>query len=180
MLIYTLGQRTLIPVDSPVPFHIKLFGEEEMVTEYKHTQVGVVTFIVLLVVGVLIAPMVLSILADGRMAIAILTMSFYILVLAMFLVFTVQISGNKLSFWFGIEGLGKSYSLDEIQSTQEVKNPWYYFWGIKSIPNGWLFAIAPGRGVEIVFKNGKIIRLGSNQPKKLRQAIEDAITAIKQ
>ena len=149
-----------------------------MATEYKHTQVGALTFIVLLVTGVLIARILLSILAEGHLVVASVIMGFYLTVLALFFAFTVKISDNKLRFWFAIGGLGKSYSLDEIQSTREVENPWYYFWGIKSIPDGWLYAIAPGSAVEVVFKNGKIVRLGTNQPKKLRQAIDSAIMAI--
>jgi len=72
----------------------------------------------------------------------------------------------------------KSFSLSEIQSAQKVINPWYYLWGVKSIPGGWLYAIAPGAAVEIVLENGKIIRLGTNQPKILKQAIDTATKQI--
>ncbi len=134
-------------------------------------------FTIFLITGVLIALIFLSMLADDRLVAAFVMIGLYILGLALFYAFTIEISEGKLNFWFGIGGIGKSYSLNEIQSIEEVENPWYYLWGVKSIPGGWLYAIAPGSAVEIGFKNGKTIRLGTNQPGKLKQVIDDAITA---
>ncbi len=146
-----------------------------MEAQYKHTQFGALTLTILILAGILTAYIILPMLADGRLAVALVTLCLYLLIVALFYSFTVKISEGKLKFWFGIRVISKSYSLEEIQSTQEVENPWYYLWGIKSIPGGWLYAIGPGSAVEIVFKNGKIIRLGTNQPNELKQAIDDAI-----
>ncbi len=148
-----------------------------MEADYKHTQFGALTLIVFLVTGVLIALIVPSMIAEDRMVVAFVMMGLYLLVLALFYAFTVEISEGKLKFWFGIGAIGKSYSLMEIQSTQEVENPWYYLWGVKSIPGGWLYAIAPGSAAEIDFSNGKIARLGTTQPKMLIKAIDDASAA---
>jgi hypothetical protein len=145
-----------------------------METEYKHTQFGALTIIILLVVGLLITPIILSMIEEGRLLVAILTIAFFLLFLALFYALTVQVSDGKLKFWFGVGLISKTYSLSEFQSTKEVKDPWYYFWGIKSIPGGWLYAIAPGNALEIVLKNGKIIHLGTNQSKKLKQALDAA------
>lgn len=146
-----------------------------METEYKHTQFGTLTLIILLITGAIVAPIFLSMFVGGQLVVAFVTIGLYLLILAMFYNFAVEISDGKLKFWFGIGVVGKTYPLKEIQSTQEVKNPWYYLWGVKSIPGGWLYAIAPGSAVEIVLKDGKVIRLGTNQPKKLKQAIDDGI-----
>ena len=145
-----------------------------METEYKHTQFGALTIIILLLAGLLIVPVTLSMIDDGRLLVAIVTISFYLLGLALFNALTVQISDGKLKFWFGMGLISKTYSLNEIQSTKEVKDPWYYFWGVKAIPGGWLYASAPGNALEIVFKNGKIIHLGTNQSNKLKQALDAA------
>jgi hypothetical protein len=148
-----------------------------MKPDYKHTQFGALTLMIFLVTGFLMAPIVSSMFADDQMVVAIAIVFLYFLILALFYAFTVEISDGKLKFWFGIGAISKSYSLMEIQSTQEVESPWYYLWGVKSIPGGWLYAIAPGSAVEIVFDNGKIARLGTNQPKMLIKAIDDAITS---
>ena len=148
-----------------------------MEAEYKNTQFGALTIIILLLVGLLIAPITLSLLDEGQLLVALIMIALYLLVLALFYALTVQISDGKLKFWFGIGLISKTYSLNEIQSTQEVKDPWYYFWGVKSIPGGWLYAIAPGNALEIVLKNGKIVHLGTNQSKKLKEAMDEAMMA---
>jgi len=149
-----------------------------MESEYKHTQYGTLMFGVFFVTGILIAVVFLAITAEGRLGSALVMTALYLLGLALFYSFTVEISKGKLSIWFGIGWIRKSFSLSEIQSVQEVINPWYYLWGVKSIPGGWLYAIAPGDAVEIVLENGKIIRLGTNQPKILKQAIDKATKQI--
>ena len=148
-----------------------------MEAEYKNTQFGALTIIILLLVGLLIAPITLSLLDEGRLLVVLIMIALYLLVLALFYALTVQISDGKLKFWFGIGLISKTYSLNEIQSNQEVKDPWYYFWGVKSIPGGWLYAIAPGNALELVLKNGKIVHLGTNQPKELKKAIDAAMIA---
>ena len=145
-----------------------------MKQSYKHTQIGAWTVLILLLVGAFIVPVVLSMLSNGQQAVALVTAFLYCLVLALFYALTVEVSEGKLSFWFGIGIIRKSYSFEEIQAVTEVKNPWYYLWGIKSIPDGWLYAIAPGTALEIVLKSGKKIRLGTNEPQELKQAIDAA------
>ncbi len=131
-------------------------------------------FIVFLITGVLITVVAQRILAEDRVLSAILTIVLYLSGLAMFYSLTVEVSEEKLKFWFGVGIVRKAIALSEIQSTKIVKNPWYYFWGVKLIPGGWFYAIAPGTAVEIEFRDGKIIQLGTDQPKKLNQAIETA------
>ena len=143
-----------------------------MEAEYRQTQYGVLMFAVFTVTGVLIVAAALAALAEGRWFSAFLMICIYLFGFALFYALTVEISRGQLKFWFGIGVIRKSYPLSEIQSAVVVTNPWYYFWGIKSIPGGWLYAIAPGPAVEITLKNGKIVSLGTNQPETLRKVIE--------
>jgi len=145
-----------------------------MKAKYRHTQYGTSMFIVFLITGILIAVVALRVLAEDRVPSAILMLGVYLLGLLMFYSLTVEISEEKLKFWFGIGIIQKTIALSEIHSTKEVKNPWYYFWGIKAIPGGWFYAIAPGTAVEIELRDGRIIQLGTNQPNQLNQAIETA------
>lgn len=145
-----------------------------MKTEYRHTQYGALMFIVFLITGVLIAVVAVAIIAEGRMLAAVIMILGYLLGLGMFYSSTIEISEEKLKFWFGIGIVRKTFVLSEIQSSKEVDIPWYYFWGVKSIPGGWLWSIAPGTGVEIVLKNGSLVLLGTNQPEKLKQAVDAA------
>ena len=148
-----------------------------MKPSYRHTQIGAWTVLILLFMGALVAPIALSALADGQTAIVLVIIVLYGLILAMFYALTIEISADKLSFWFGFGLIRNSYSLEEIQSVTEVKSPWYYLWGIKSIPDGWLYAIGPGTALEIVLKSGKKVRLGTDEPPELKQAIDEAIAS---
>lgn len=145
-----------------------------MEAKYKHTQYGALMSVILLVTGILIAVIALAVIAEGRVLSAALMICIYLFGLGMFYSFTVEITEEKLKFWFGIGIIRKTLALSEIQSAKEVKNPWYYFWGVKLIPGGWFYAIAPGPAVEIELKNGRVVQLGTNQPKNLKQAIDTA------
>jgi hypothetical protein len=130
--------------------------------------------LVFLITGILLALVAQRILAEGRVPSAITILGAYLVGLLLFYSFTIEVAENGVRFWFGAGVLRRTIALGEIQSTQEVTNPWYYFWGIKSIPGGWLYAIAPGRAVEIVLADGRIVRLGTDQPRRLNQAIKAA------
>lgn len=145
-----------------------------MDTEYRHTQYGALMFVVFLLTGVLIAVVAVAIIGEGRMLAAIIMICVYLLGLGMFYASTIEISEGQVKFWFGIGIVRKTIALSDIQSSMEVDIPWYYFWGVKSIPGGWYWSIAPGTGVEIVLKNGSIVLMGTNQPKELKQAIDEA------
>ncbi len=149
-----------------------------MVSKYKHTQYGLLMFAVLLGSGILIAAVALKMIAEGRWRYAIFDTVIYLLGVALFYSSTIEISDGKLKFWFGIGIIRKTVLLNEIEAVHEVVNPWYYFWGIKSIPGGWLYAVAPGTAVEIMLRKGKIICFGTNQSKRLKQAIDAAKPAI--
>lgn len=149
-----------------------------MQAKYRHTQYGTATFIVFLFTGILIAVVARQIIAEGRLLSAIFMLGLYLLGLLMFYSLTVEIAEAQLKFWFGIGLVRKTIALSEIQSTREIKNPWYYFWGIKSIPGGWFYAIAPGAAVEIALGDGRIVQLGTDQPEDLIRAIETATQQI--
>lgn len=145
-----------------------------MAVKYRHTQYGVLMFIIFLITGILITAVALAIINEGRILAAIVMVCLYFFGLGMFYSLTIEITEEKLKFWFGIGVVSRAYALNEVQSTKEVENPWYYFWGVKSIPGGWFYAIAPGSAVEIELNNGRIVQLGTNQPKILKQALDTA------
>jgi hypothetical protein len=150
-----------------------------MSAEYKFTQVGFVTISIILLVAVLtwliFGAAINS--SDGQSgtilkATGLLVVGFFILVLAAFISFTIQLSEEKLGFWFGFGAARKSISLQDIHTVEVVKNPLDYHWGIKPIPGGWLYSIAPGgMAVELVMADGKLTRQGTNQPKELKQRV---------
>lgn len=145
-----------------------------MESKYRHTQYGTATLMVFLITGILITIVALQVIAEGRLLSAIFMLGLYLLGLLMFTSLTVEIAEEQLKFWFGIGMVRKTIALSEIQSARAIKNPWYYFWGVKSIPGGWFYAVAPGAAVEMTLRDGRILQLGTDQPNNLSQAIETA------
>jgi hypothetical protein len=55
-----------------------------------------------------------------------------------------------------------------------VRNRWYYGWGIRITPRGWLYNVSGLDAVELALKNGKCVRIGSDEPHALARAIDHA------
>jgi len=155
-----------------------------MEDKYKYTEVGVATILLILLAGVFTAYVVIAELRTSPgpflMVVGFAVVGLFIFALAAFYSFTIQIAGEKLDFWFGF-GVGKrSFDIADIRSIEIVKTPWYYFWGIKSIPGGWLYSIAPGgEAIELVFMDRKKIHLGTNRAAEIKERIETVMGTAK-
>lgn len=97
------------------------------------------------------------------------------LVMAVFLLLfhslTVRVSAEEVAIAFGIGLIRKSFPVEEITQATAVKNRWYYGWGIKLYPGGWLYNVSGFDAVELHFSNGKQCRIGTDEPAKLLKAI---------
>jgi hypothetical protein len=86
---------------------------------------------------------------------------------------TTTVDHERIRISYGIGLIRKSFALSRINTVQVVSNPWYYGWGIRLIPNGWLYNITGYGGVEITFAHTKtIVRFGSAVPTDLRNSIQ--------
>ncbi|EKD25268.1 MAG: hypothetical protein ACD_80C00092G0012 [uncultured bacterium (gcode 4)] len=105
------------------------------------------------------------------------TMALIVFILASFASLQVSIDGKYLRIKFGYGIFQKKFSLNDILSAKTVKNHWWYGWGIR----GWLwpkmriYNVSGFDAVEIQLKNGKTYRIGTDEPKKLEEAILHAI-----
>lgn len=150
---------------------------------YKHTQIGYL--MILVTVGVLIlffwvrmtsAAEPPSINSGNNLAVT-ATMVLIVLILVSFASLRVTIDHTHLAIKFGYGIYQKKFLLDDIQSAEVVKNKWYYGWGIRFWfwPRMCIYNISGFDAVEIHLKNGKIYRIGTDEPKVLEQAILQAI-----
>ncbi len=87
--------------------------------------------------------------------------------LSMFTSMTVYCDNDtlKIRFWTGL--IYKKFLLKDITSCMVVRNRWYYGWGIRKIPGGWLFNVSGLDAVEILMKDGKMYRIGTDKPEEL-------------
>ncbi|RPI03421.1 MAG: hypothetical protein EHM72_01520 [Calditrichaeota bacterium] len=137
---------------------------------YRHTQIGTVIIIAVLAAMIFIFipsyttgnwhPAQLGVLA----ILAVVTFLFYSL--------TVEIKNSTFTCWFGPGLIRKSIPLADIQQAQAVRNFWLAGWGIRFMAGGyWLWNVSGLQAVELVLKNGKRFRVGTDEPEKLVQAL---------
>jgi hypothetical protein len=94
--------------------------------------------------------------------------------LASFATLTVSIDENYLRIKFGCGIFRKRFMVSEIASVKQVKNHWYYGWGIRLWlwPKMWIYNVSGFDAVELIMKNGKVYRVGTNAPRELEAAIK--------
>ena len=140
---------------------------------YRHTQIGKAMIIIFIIAIFFVWGM-------GQVSPSETSNIIWLLILFGFILSsfgTLQITVNseylKLKFGWGI--FQKKFIQKDIISTAKVRNKWYYGLGIKFLllpKKTILFAVSGLDAVEIQMKNGKIYRLGTDQPLKLLRALQ--------
>lgn len=143
-----------------------------MIKSYQHTQIGYL-IIIALSIPLLILFFAMT-LTEFTQILPIVFFTF-LLALVLFYSLTVEIDKTRLIVKFGFGFINKKFILKDIESCRTVRNPWYYGWGIRITPHGWLYNVSGLSGVEIQMKNGKKYRIGTDEPKSLEQAIIQTI-----
>ena len=100
-------------------------------------------------------------------------------ILASFTTLTVSINESYLRIKFSYGFLSRKFSLNQIASVRTVKNHWYYGWGVRIWfwPYMWIYNISGFEAVEIILKNGRVYRIGTDVPQELEMAIKKAINS---
>ncbi len=96
--------------------------------------------------------------------------------LLLFSILTVEVDGEEVSVRFGVGLIRKRFPLSEIESHSAVRNPWYYGWGLRRTPIGWLYNVSGLEAVEITMKDGRKVRIGTDDPAGLDAAIGAALS----
>jgi hypothetical protein len=154
-------------------------------TLYKHTQIGYLMLAVTLAVLVLFAWVYITASAEppsvdsGPNFAITAIMALILFILASFATLNASIDENCLRIKFGYGIFAKKFPLNQIVSVQAVKNHWYYGWGVKVWfwPYMWIFNVSGFDAVEIIMKNRKIYRIGTDEPEKLETAIKQAVNS---
>ena len=146
---------------------------------YKHTQISYLMIVITLAVLVFFAWVHIMTSAEPPSAdsgtnFAVTTIMVLILfILASFTSLQVIIDEKYLRIKFGYGIYQKKFSLNDVISAKTVKNHWYYGWWIRVWlwPKMWIYNVSGFDAVEIKLKNGKVYRIGTDEPKKLEQTI---------
>jgi len=149
-------------------------------TSYKHTQIGYLMIVITLFVLVFFTWLQITARAEppsvdsGANFAVTAIMALILVILVSFGWLTVSVDTERVAIKFGWGIFRKKFSASEIASVAQVKNHWYYGWGIRLWfwPKMWIFNVSGFDAVEIRMKNGKIYRIGTDEPEKLETAIK--------
>jgi hypothetical protein len=144
-----------------------------MMRRYEHSQVGY--FIVVAIVAAMVAIGIIMANA-GVNWIATTVLVVLALIVVLFHSLTVVISEEELVVQFGPGVIRKRFKLNEIESCQAVRIPWYYGWGIRSTPHGMVFRVSGFHAVRIRLIAGKEYLIGTDVPQELEEAVRQAIS----
>lgn len=99
-------------------------------------------------------------------------------VLILFSTLTVTVRDGAMDVFFGPGLIRRRIPLRRIREVRVVKTPWYYGWGIRLIPTGWLWNVSGLDGVEVQFVDGHRFRVGSDEPNRLAEALVREMRAV--
>ena len=145
-----------------------------METIYRHTQVGRAT-----VMGMGIAWAVAvwwSLRVSGPVPLTAAVLVGFVLVL--FSTLTVIVRDGAMDVFFGPGLIRRRIPLRRIREVTVVRTPWYYGWGIRLTPTGWLWNVSGLQGVEVRFDDGHRFRVGSDEPHSLAEALLREMRAV--
>lgn len=155
---------------------------------YQHTQSGIGVWIVTGLAFLLIVTALAISLhqlhrtgavypSDQDILLRLLGLAFILgMVLLLFYRLTVSVDENYVRAIFGIGIVCKRIPLSDITEARPVTNSWWYGWGIRLIPGGWMWNIGGQKAVELTLKNGRKFRLGTDEPEALEAAIRARIS----
>jgi len=90
-----------------------------------------------------------------------------LILLVLFYRLSVEVTREHLRFRFGIGLIGRTFSIADIAAARAVRNKWYYGWGIRKIPGGWMYNVWGLDAVELELQSGKKFRIGTDEPTEL-------------
>lgn len=138
---------------------------------YRHTQAG---FLLIMIIGVAIVALGMVSAVYGANPVTMVVSLVLLAALLAFRTLTVEIDDELLRMHFGGKLFRKSIPLRDVDSVRVVKTPWFYGWGLKWSPHGWVYRVSGLMTVEVRLKNGRRYRIGSDEPEKLAGAIRES------
>jgi hypothetical protein len=139
---------------------------------YRHTQLGK---LVLVLVGIPVAVLVVVTVFVAADAVALATLGVLLIAMLLFSTLTVEVARDSVGVWFGPGIIRRRFALSEIRGVRVVRNEWYYGWGIRRLPAGWLYCVSGLDAVELEMTDGTRQRVGTDRPRDLESAVREAL-----
>ena len=138
---------------------------------YQHTQVSPLRLhfigLLLILVAAVLEPFVVSIIV----AVVGIVLGLVGLVFGRL---TVTVGGGTLKLAFGGGVLHKSFDVAQVVESEIIRTKWWYGWGIRLTPFGWMWNVAGLDAVLLKLDNQKSFVVGTDEPQRLHTAVADA------
>ncbi len=118
---------------------------------------------------------VISTSLSGSLTLTLSTLGFTLAVFFVLVYFQrleVVIADDEISAAFGFGKPRRSYGMAEISDVSLVRTPWWYGFGVRKIPHGWMYNVWGLDGVELELEDGRIFRIGTDDADRLFGALE--------
>jgi hypothetical protein len=133
---------------------------------YRHTQIGWP------VVSISFVVLPLLMIAMHGWSVTSLPLVLLVITMLLFGTLTVSVNENRISWHFGLGLIRKSVPIRTIRSVRAVRNPWYYGWGIRFTPVGWLYNVSGLSAVDLGLDDGRHVMIGTDEPEALERALQ--------
>lgn len=143
--------------------------------QYKHTQIGYLLLISYSIVALFMV--YLNVMVDFH-PLAFAGLIIVLIVLRVFSRLTVVVDDQMIKIELGLRIIRKTFPLKELETYRVVKNPWYYGWGIRFTPQGWLFNVSGFSAIELQMKGGKRYRIGTDDAENLAATLGKALNDV--
>ena len=140
---------------------------------YRHVQRADYILLILFIFGNIALSIQLAAGAISPVAIG-LVFGIIAIVSVLFYSLTIEVNERYVTWHFGPGFWRKTISLEEIGECRPVQNPIWWGFGIRHFGTGWLYNVSGLLAVELCLKSGAKIRLGTDEPRLLQMAIDDA------
>ena len=142
---------------------------------YRHTQTATHAVTAFLVVSMLL--LVSIVFGAGDLGAILLMVAFLVLVGAIMVAFNrleVLVDDREVVVQFRWGWPHRRYPLADIHRVDVVRNKWWYGFGVRITPHGWLYSVWGLDAVQLNFADGNAFRIGTDEPERLAAAIDPA------
>ncbi len=139
---------------------------------YKHTQISVVT-LAAFGLAIVFSAALFMLVPESRVATG-FVLPIFLICIFLFYALTVQVTPDELIVAFGPGIIRRSIRVTDIKDARAVRNKWWYGWGIRLTPYGWMFNVYGLDAIELEFADGRKFRIGTDDPDGLLAAIQNS------
>jgi hypothetical protein len=97
------------------------------------------------------------------------------LLMANFASLTVTVDEREVRWRFGRGPVGRRVPLERVRGVEVRHSPWYWGWGIRWTPHGWLWRSHGLDAVWLELDDGRHVGVGTQDPAGLAQALRSRL-----